>query len=298
MEFSQIEEGVVRLLADTHMPIQAAKDWAGRGKLLATGESGLILCLLEGTNQLSIEGASTTDVFSWEFVSAGGKFKLENQTPTVEGEHYLGDIFEGECAEFWTALVCRKSYFRKTTDLRKGVVVRPGLAHGEIIRELFEWYTSRKESTSPFTPSELEFRGGGWCNGSSGLAVGYCIAAKIAGESDLSKELSKHYFAELLSWVEQNFITAEAGLCHGVSGVLTVLAGLARELGAKKKLSKVEELYRELLSQFGHLRYPDDLVLDASWLTGSAGIIWGYKAVKQIPNFNPLFPIDSRVWKS
>jgi hypothetical protein len=105
-----------------------------------------------------------------------------------------------------------------------------------------------------------------------------------------------HSIDSLIDWVRDAPPHTEAGLCHGLTGALVVSAGLSRLVSDEKRLKKVEQTFDEISDAGILTRYPADLALDLSWLTGVAGILWAEHVVRFRPIINPLFPPDSKSW--
>jgi len=282
-------------------PIQATKDWASRNLTLATGLGGINLALAEfGRSQGGVElDISATEVW-------GGQFQWNPLTNTLKvhptedqsKKDYLGDIFEGQCGLFWSSLILKTKFEEVTAEPKFGAVSRPGIAHGNLIRDLYLWHQSVQYSTAPlFYSAEPIPNQPGWCNGVSGEIAAKVVANSIQKNGDVLQNLSNYEVPTMLQLVSQSTLAAESGLCHGILGALVVAAGAARIAGDFDTLVSVQEMASGLFDNDLLLRYPDDLLVDYSWLTGSAGVLWAILAIHRRPLLNPLLPFDSELWQ-
>lgn len=140
---------------------------------------------------------------------------------------------------------------------------------------------------------------GGWCNGRAGMAVAALVASPD-GASDAHAEFAHE---QAMAALDQAFATD--GVCHGLIGALVVAAGVARATGDPELRLMVERRAQDVCSRVSvrGWRLERSRAVDASWLTGVAGMAWGLMAVWRQPLVNPLCPPDSqlgrnRSWKA
>jgi hypothetical protein len=287
-----------RIATSPDLPIQAGRNWASRNASIATGTSGVWLALREAEANNDLLGpinSQAREIFSAEFI--GDVNSLHLASPNKSDESYLGDIFEGFCAEVWTSLVTRTAGPKDFKGEAHGSVDRPGLAHGETIRELCK--AIARGVDAPISLGELgQVHGVGWCNGRSGI-----IAAKLVEMSTRPLEKTDRDFILRESWsvyeeVQQHHGLMEVGLCHGSMGAHVVITGAGRLLSCPKITAAARDLSQAIVSSPSIMNINESYLIDASWLTGVGGVLWGSSCVHQVPTLNPLLPMDSRLYEN
>jgi hypothetical protein len=293
----QAENLLRRIALSPDWPVQAGPNWASRNTSIATGTSGIWLAIFEAeTSNVELDSLSfpISDIFSAEFLGDHGSFQITS--PAMSDKLHLGDIFEGFCAAVWTSLVTRTTGPKKFVVNTHGSVDRPGLAHGETIRELCKVIAQGADESLLLTEME-QVQGVGWCNGRSGI-----VAAKLVQMSTKPLDATERDLIVKESWlileeVRQHYSAMEVGLCHGSMGALVVVNGAGRLLDSPAITSAAKDLSRTILSSPSVMNIHKDYLVDASWLTGVAGLLWGARCMLHPPVLNPLLPIDSRQYE-
>ena len=292
-------KALLAVLQDPAQPIQAAKNWATRTKSLATGEAGLAfstLPVIAPYAQIEVRG-DVEDIFTAQIEWDGNSLTFYNDDGPLSGEErVLGDIFDGECARFWTSLIIGEAYAERGHTRDFGQVVRPGLAHGDLIRDLREWYIRQRGTGEEFEAREVSFAGFGWCNGYAGLVVSQAVASMIS-KGLIDRDFAYSSIDQIFSMFETSQSDSETGLCHGVAGALVVAIGLARIIEDERLMQKTRDTFRALYADANLTRYPEDLLVDLSWLTGTSGFLWAAAVMEERPTINPIFPPDSASWR-
>jgi hypothetical protein len=286
------------LLEQRDRAVQATNGWASRGESFSTGLAGIRFALQATYGNYFSPGTqapSLQNIFSARTKDSlnAAPILYNSDDETTLPETY-GDVFVGRCSQVWTELTLGKDPQVSSRIPGEGAVNRPGLGHGELIRELIEWLTQDKTERDAFVSTEQDFHSGGWCNGESGLLSAVCIARHFDPMTSYDEYIA-HACAKLLEWARVSS-DEECGLCHGVSGALVVVAGAGRLLQDDTIISHANDVFEELTSQQFNARIHTDFIVDASWLTGTAGLLWSSAAIKERPGINPLLPIDSRLF--
>ena len=288
------------LLQFTHLPMQVAVNWASRDESIASGTAGLWLALNhhqafnidsdEYENQHSIFAASM-------LVNDDGPHLQATNFNTAGGSAYLGDVFEGACGAFWTAQVLSRIYKFEQVASQAGAVIRPGLAHGSTIRNLYSLFACEIDAMNvvEVLMEEASLARAGWCNGLIGIAAASGMTIAQLGETPELREMTLDLTHRALKQFHVDEAEYDMGLCHGTSGVHVVAIGIARLLGDKNLESTVQESFDRVLVERRIFEYSRDLKVDFSWLTGSAGVLWASKTMANTPFINPLFPPDSLI---
>lgn len=287
-----------QVLIDDSTPIQASINWASRDKSIATGMGGIHLALNEFSSMFRNYRLEFTEIFGAEIEIGESLVKIRDPNISRGGiENYSGDIFEGASSLIWSGLVAGKKveipHYKKTP----GKVVRPGIGHGDSIREFLDWYQDfMSGGMAHFSVTESVPNQGGWCNGMAGKISLEITAEILAGRgiNDPRRRITE--VRNLIDWSVEVVNTAEYGLCHGTTGALVVAAGVARLLGDTATQRFCNFAMNEIKNSEALVAFPDDLLLDYSWLTGLAGYLWALKAVVSVPHINPLLPFDSLKW--
>jgi hypothetical protein len=297
----QLEFEIQQVLKNPDNPIISGKYFASRETGLASGLSGLSLSL--GQNPwkpiVSISDSFHPDVFSCELMFEKDSVAILNYDKVnIPVMPKLGDLFTGRCNTTWSEMALNLPFSYYDFESDPGPVIRKGLAHGELIREFVKWIHDPKKLTQNFATSENSFDTNGWCNGRSGFLVVSALRQIYVGE-DFRRDFFENEFEKLLSSTTNSDLSNEDfGLCHGISGVLVTLAALARLLSDPHRISRVKQLYEEFLSRDVLLNLLTANEVDCSWLTGVAGVVWGYKVVLEKPTFNPLAPFDAKIFSN
>jgi hypothetical protein len=286
------------LLEQMDRPVQATKGWASRGESFSTGLAGVQFALQAVRGQdfsPELQAPELNNIFSAGMQTSPGDLTiLHNFNEEIELDEAYGDVFVGKCSKVWTRLVLGRQPEISSRTTGEGAVTRPGLGHGELIRGLVEWLTQDPKRRGTFIPPERDFISGGWCNGESGLLAAACIARYFDASTESDKFITKTCL-NLLDWA-QTSSREESGLCHGTVGALVVVAGAGRLIQSERITSEANNIFQHLASHDFNIRIHPDFIVDASWLTGTAGLIWASAAIKQKPGINPLLPIDSRLF--
>jgi hypothetical protein len=212
-------------------------------------------------------------------------------------ELYLGDIFEGFCAAVWTSLVTRTTGPREFRGEAHGSVNRPGLAHGETIRELCKAVAEGAD-----TPLSLEERGqvqgAGWCNGRSGIIAARLVHMSTRPLEKTDRDSILEECWSILEDVQKHHGVMEVGLCHGSMGALVVITGAGRLLNYPEITNVARDVSEMIIRSSSMMNINENYLIDASWLTGVAGVLWGSSCMEQSPTLNPLLPLDSRLYEN
>jgi len=296
----KLAQSLLLLLENNATPIMATEFWASREEPLATGKGGLLLSLFE-TGKLnvdSIEVAGTIeDLFDASFKIQERQLIVSTPDHSIgEKSLFLGDLFTGFSAQVWTKLVLNQMLPAPVYGAGIGAIERPGLAHGNLIRELAQWLTSQNADRGRFNPSENFFEGSGWCNGRAGLAASLAVAQNFDAEENSYQEELLTIVRQMLSDAKEDVHLSEPSLCHGLPGVLVICSGIARQINDERLLVRSIQLFDELIDETILLRGPSANYIDNSWLTGTAGLLWAYSAVRARPSINPLMPTDSNAY--
>jgi hypothetical protein len=298
MKLESLHRVLEEILNSPMFAIQSSEYFATRTDSLATGKTGLELAIHEykrvsdeSCEQIKFD--SIQNVFSSCFENNGAAVLTEPAIQEPQSPEMLGDIFNGYASEVWSNAVLNLTQIDKHYEDKPGEVIRPGLGHGELSRDLTKWIVTREPKT--FFPQLDEGLGIGWCNGRSGLlsALGvYYAYSNDPDALDSMDNLLDELFLETLSCLQ----SLEYGLCHGISGSFVSMAGAARLTGKKDFLESLRIAYGDWLKKLNYTLIPPQLFLDNSWLTGSSGVLWGYAVLEKTPEFNPIFPPDSERW--
>ena len=295
-----LAQSLVLILENNATPIMATEFWATRENSLATGKGGLLLSLFE-VGKLNVESIQITgtveDLFDAS-LSIHGRQLISNSSGDAASKEsrVLGDIFTGFSAQVWTKLVLKQTLPNSDFKAGSGSIDRPGLAHGNMIRELTQWLTSENTERGKFDSSETTFEGSGWCNGRAGLAVSLAIAQYFDSAVNNYEEELLVIANQILSDVKNDKHLPEPSLCHGLPGVLVICSGIGRQINNDRLLRQSIQLFDELVDESILLRGPSDTYIDNSWLTGTAGVLWANSAVRARPSINPLLPTDSKIY--
>ena len=295
-----LAQSLVLILENNATPIMATEFWATRENSLATGRGGLLLSLFE-VGKLNVESIQITgtveDLFDAS-LSIHGRQLISNSSGDAASKEsrVLGDIFTGFSAQVWTKLVLKQALPNSDFKAGSGSIDRPGLAHGNMIRELTQWLTSENTERGKFDSSETTFEGSGWCNGRAGLAVSLAIAQYFDSAVNNYEEELLVIANQILSDVKNDKHLPEPSLCHGLPGVLVICSGIGRQINNDRLLRQSIQLFDELVDESILLRGPSDTYIDNSWLTGTAGVLWANSAVRARPSINPLLPTDSKTY--
>lgn len=295
-----LQREISRILKDAHVPIVAGENWAARSRDLAAGLAGLRITvddIFYRNINLVVHDACrdifTSHVAENENINASIEFR---NSPHFKVTEKLGDLFEGSCNLVWTDLVFARQSIQKLVNAETGQVTRPGLGHGELIRDFTLWYSGNKFSRPKFETSDDDFELFGWCNGKAGYLVIMTLAS-ILGNSLPQKELLS--LVDLLI-SELELETAASGgfsLCHGFSGAMAAALGTSRLLESEIRISKLQTLYATKFSSLDLANISNELTVDCSWLTGVSGLLWIEKSMSKIPLVNPIVPFDSLLFR-
>jgi hypothetical protein len=296
-----IIETLTSILHDCRQPVMSGKYSASRDDSLATGTSGIALALIEleslSANQVRAS-KPLNDIFSSTLVEITpdcNAYELFNDAEEVGTT--MGDLFSGFACATWTRLTVHQPQTLALYTEGPGSVVRPGLGHGELVREFTRWLHGNSDHSQEFTPSEMQFQSHGWCNGTSGLLCTKAIAAAFRRES--SDEISElRYLASgLLNQSLSSLAYLGPTLCHGLPGLLVVCAGIARMLNDPDLQRTTNSIFEAVDWDDLITHIPADTYTDASWLTGTAGVLWAKSVIQKTPLVNPLLPIDSKFYQ-
>lgn len=296
LNIEKIARDLHKVLKDPSIPIQANENWGSRDNSLAGGTSGILLALFEFTGDGDLKLQETDrDIFSVSFV-ASQPINFSSDSSSIQGvaEQVLGDVFEGYCNTVWTNLTLGREIVAETYNPRSGIVERPGIGHGDLIRDFTRWIVEDRPNKQQFSTLDISFQGGGWCNGAAGLEVIRTLVANFSDEISLRDlEAAGH---KMLHWASDHSNDLEFGLCHGISGIAVSAMGIARYLHSDDLAHHAANVFNDCLHQHNLTRYPDDLWTDYSWLTGTAGVLWAHCVLNQTPLINPIIPIDSQIY--
>lgn len=278
--------------------IQASEYSATRTGSLATGVSGLALAIhehkrLSEKSPKQIRFDSIQNIFSCHLENNDGLVVTEPNFQKHPSPQLLGDIFSGYASEVWTNAVLNKNQKAKPFQDSPAEVVRPGLGHGDLSRNLSKWIVAREPLT--FFPKLDNVRGIGWCNGQSGLLSALGVYFSYSNDPAAINRIDK-LLDDLLYDTLSILQKVEYGLCHGISGSFVTMAGAARLIGKQDFLESLRISFGEWFEKVNYTLIPPQLYLDNSWLTGSAGVLWAHSVLEQPPEFNPIFPPDSERW--
>lgn len=287
-----VQRDLEYLLGAHETPIQASRSWASRDVSLSTGTSGIFLALAESSveNVVIQFDSDIHNIFGAEIKEGSNGLRLENAAPDSE-QDFLGDIFVGEANRIWSRFCLGIDQKSSLVTEGQGSINRPGLGHGELARDLARFINQTHNPAEPFNTQELHFDSFGWCNGYAGLMVATGIYDNLTTPGKASRpllELLDRALQDLDSQVEQ-----EIGLCHGLSGLAVVTAGISRSFSLPNHLERAINSFDKIVTAESLLRIPATLDVDASWLTGAAGVVWASRVIRKQPSINPIFPIDS-----
>ena len=182
-----LRKQIEQVIQDSGSPIVAGENWASRDNGLSSGLSGLNLALFQADDRSSLAGvkAPIANLFSADLEFRNGDLYINEEAIHAPTRHppILGDLFTGVCNNIWTSLVLNHPISPERFKLDTGPVIRPGLGHGELIREFVLWYCNHKVNNTEFLLSEMEFEGAGWCNGEAGLLVIETLANLVSNKS-------------------------------------------------------------------------------------------------------------------
>lgn len=283
-----------KILMSRKIPIQAARNWASRNTNIATGTSGLEFALIapeKGSYKILALDSSISNIFESDFRESDQGYILRS-TEKNRLEAVLGDVFEGECNRLWTHLTLGFELTDQTNSQKPGAVIRPGIGHGDVIRSFYKWYFEGLPNKEEFETSEDAFQGIGWCNGLAGLLATQGLVDVLLGKREPSPATRRN-LANLIQALRGLSEETESGLCHGVSGALVVATGVSRVFDLRSEFATLKNIESVALNSNSPLSLPDNLDVDSSWITGSAGLVWATSVLQDKPIFNPLFPPDS-----
>jgi len=288
---TSIEQDLEKLLEAEGTAIQASRSWASRDASLATGTSGIRLALAEASpEKLALRFDSEIhNIFGVELKTTANGLRLENATPFVE-QDFLGDVFVGQANKIWSRFCLGLKQETSPVTNGQGSITRPGLGHGELARDL-ALFINQQQPLEPFHTQELDYESFGWCNGYGGLLVATGISDYLNSPGKASQAL-----LELLDRALEDLNSQsdhEIGLCHGLAGLAVLTAGIGRTFSLAHHLDRAINSFDKLLTRESLLRIPATLDVDASWLTGAAGVVWASSVMRKQPSVNPIFPIDS-----
>lgn len=285
------------ILDDSRAPVLAGEDFASRDSSLATGTSGVQLALAEyfgEANRLPIDTSLTTNIFDAEI---GCGWKVPHKPREETGALDLGDIFDGHIGLLWTDLVLGRTLRPTVTRrLEQDSDPLPGLAHGLLARSLFSSLVKGQQKLDESRLGALTGRSG-WCNGFAGKAV---ALATIDNTNRSASHLNECLLLarSAVSQADQLSRNANLSLCHGLAGVAVVCAGLFRQY-REPEFEELSQLTLNALHSGWARRWTrPEMLVDNSWLTGAAGLLWATSAVRRLPWINPIFPTDSSVSQS
>lgn len=288
------------ILNDPLRPIVADKFNATKDRDLATGTSGVALALHEfqtSTAHFVDATGFIDDVWSASLTFADGNLVVAGAKTRSESRATdIGDVFTGYSCKCWSRLVFGQEIPLETFSDKPGGVVRPGLGHGELIRDFARWISKPSFPQPSLHTSEESFPGLGWCNGIAGLISVKTCAAVRRGERDQDRLNLIQLTEGALNTKRSILLDLGPSLCHGLPGLLVICAGVARVFQQNDLLQEVFHVADSLLTKELQVSLPTDVYLDASWLTGSAGILWAISAIRRKPNINPLLPYDARIY--
>lgn len=295
-----VSSSLKAILQNPYIPLFANTNSANRDDSLATGTSGLVLALLEyernDTTEFQIAG-SVEDIFSATLLELDGGIqfhkphKYENSSET-----HVGDLFTGFACKVWSRLVLNQEVPLSIVSDKAGAVVRPGLGHGDLIREFTRWIISAGSTKSEFEPIENHFSDYGWCNGQAGLASALAVSGFYIGILNQKSEFLIGLIKNLLNASTSDLLKLGPTLCHGLPGLLVVCSGVARILNQDALLQLSIKKFDSLVTLELMTQLDPDIFVDATWLTGGAGVIWAHSAVRKRPMINPLLPCDAQIW--
>lgn len=300
IDTSLVSSSLNAILQDPYIPLFANTNSANRDNSLATGTSGLVLALLEyertDTTEFQIAG-SVEDIFSATLLEIDGglQFHKPDRYENSSGTH-VGDLFTGFACKVWSRLVLNQEIPLGIVSDKAGAVVRPGLGHGDLIREFTRWIISARSTKSEFEPIEKQFSDFGWCNGQAGLASALAVSSFYMGIMDEKSQILIELIRNLLNASSSYLLKLGPTLCHGLPGLLVVCAGVARILNQDALVQLSIEKFDSLVTLELMTQLDPDIYVDATWLTGGAGIIWAHSAVRKRPMINPLLPCDAHTW--
>jgi len=284
------------VLDDNTLPVMAAHSGANRGNSFAQGLSGIRLAIAEMSGEaLELQSTSKAEsVFeseiSWNPTSGSLRFSSSYEK---DSERILGDVFTGECARIWSDIVLGQVPRIDIPNRLPGSVLRPGIGHGELIRDFAIWLSNLCEGD--FLSPEEVFPLGGWCYGQAGLASILSLVNHFGALASSQTEQLRAMPEVLIDCVKNEKSTAESGLCHGTAGMLVVAIGVARLLDDHSLIEKVQSVFRECVDNEAIIKFHPELEVDCSWLTGSSGIAWASAVMEKSPIVNPLFPLDTKL---
>ena len=285
------------VLRDDSLPVEAARTWASRGTSLSQGISGLTLALAEACDPpLCSLVASTTvgSIFASTLTSHSDQARLEIlDMPGAESELALGDVFAGYCSLVWTDLVLARPIRRLDYQPGVGTVERPGVGHGDLIRDLVQWLLASEDARGEFSSDDDVYDSGGWCYGQAGLAAVLAIAKLNAGLSKGDESRLREMPAKLIEAAYCERADSEVGLCHGVAGMLVAAIGVARLYDDQVEIAAVQQAFDQIVDDQSMIKINESLDVDCSWLTGLAGVVWAQQVMLRPPLINPIFPLDA-----
>ena len=296
MIFEDLTNALQNTLASDSHPLQAGTEYATRGSDLATGKSGLAMALTEagvGYRGLALDVSRCSNVFTAELDVSSSGFRLFN-APPPPSQNKLGDVFDGLASQSWTNLVLNRPKPQVITDYSANDVIRPGLGHGDLIRDLVKWLSPWPNIEGDFVSSETVFDGVGWCNGKSGLLAANSVVFQLR-PSENRRDLLGKLSAEVLDAVVRER-EGEYNLCHGWAGALVVVGSVARLIDRQDLEEQARATYQEKATPSSLLDMAPGFLVDTTWLTGASGLLWGWLALNKPPIINPLVPHFSRTY--
>ena len=223
---------------------------------------------------------------------ASTKMALMGGNRTVLNWGVPGDLMDGPPGIAWARFCVGFPGARMPEQLL--VATKPGLAHGQLVsRALPDGAFAAIGQHSEQHAAELTAcrRTPGWCNGLAGVAVAFSTPALLAGDSDARTEVEASVTSLLACDLTE---VGDLGLCHGLLGVAVVLAGAGRLYSWTECTVQADRILDAVVDRLESAE-PSDWQTNLTWLTGAAGILWGFGAVARRPRVNPLFPLDSIV---
>ena len=294
MNLDNLRDSLNNLLVDESLPVQASTNWATRTESLSTGLGGVRLAVLEydRLTRLSdwrFDAIDITNVFSAEMPFLDSPTLKDSKLYDSPKTEALGDVFLGYASKVWTHLVLHEPIVELPFLDKPNDIVRPGLGHGELARDLVR--CAIEEKWLSYLPSLGDVNGVGWCNGKSGLLSVLALCYEKSGNEDLLNHIVELH-DEIFVLAAEKLETTEFGLCHGIAGVFACLAGSSRVLRDTVRSDQIKERFLEFQESINLTLLPPNLNIDNSWLTGSAGFLWASCSIFQKPKLNPLFPSD------
>ena len=301
LNWDSLHDDLKDLLRFTHLPIQVAETWASRDDSISSGVGGLWLALNHQSAVRIKDDAweSNSSIFSASISNEVNGARLTHVGVELDARPpYLGDIFEGECGALWTAQVLSRQHRFVPVEYELGAIVRPGLGHGETVRNCYSILNGEIEASRvvEVLQQETYLAKAGWCNGLIGVAAAAGLIFATFEKSSQLRELALNLAYEAIDRFHDYESEYDSGLCHGASGIFVVAVGIARFFKDKDLEGTVRASFDRAVANTAFFEYSGDYTVDFSWLTGSAGVLWASKTMRNRPFINPLFPPDSLVW--